>query len=57
MLTGIVEIVLSMLVSSFKFEPSGTLVEWRLGLTMNPFEVGAEGEANHPSMPLSVSVA
>ncbi|KAF8597975.1 cytochrome P450 [Ceratobasidium sp. AG-I] len=51
-----IKTVLSVLIRSFKFAPSATPVEWRLGLTMNPFQMGVEFGNNHPAMPLIVSV-
>lgn len=49
------KVMLVMLVRSFRFAPAGTAVEWRLGQTMCPFELGVKLEELHPRLPLNVT--
>ncbi|KAF8600974.1 cytochrome P450 [Ceratobasidium sp. AG-I] len=50
------KVLLSMLVRSFRFTPTNTAVEWRLGLTMTPFEAGTKLEDLQPRLPLRVTM-
>ncbi|KAF8594566.1 cytochrome P450 [Ceratobasidium sp. AG-I] len=46
------KIVLSMLLKSFKFTPASVPVQWCLGSTMVPYEVGVAEENKRPGLPL-----
>lgn len=50
------EIVLSMLVKSFRFAPADVPVQWCLGPTMAPYESEAAQESKRPGLSLNVSV-
>ncbi|KAF8597976.1 cytochrome P450 [Ceratobasidium sp. AG-I] len=51
-----IKTVLSVLLKTFKFAPSGTPIEWCFGFAMSPFEVKADNKYDDPSMPLHVSL-
>lgn len=50
------EVLFSILVKTFEFSSADIQIEWHLGTTMAPFEVGTGEGAKHPSMPLNVRI-
>ena len=53
------EIILAMLVKSFKFEPGSTQPVWLMSATMVPYEEGTKDlfeDGKHPTMSLKVSI-
>ncbi|KAF8600957.1 cytochrome P450, partial [Ceratobasidium sp. AG-I] len=48
--------ILSMLVRSFRFTPASTAIEWRLGRTMIPYQVGTKAKDLQPRLPLRVTL-
>ncbi|KAF8600975.1 cytochrome P450 [Ceratobasidium sp. AG-I] len=50
------KVILLMLVRFFRFTPADTAVEWRLGQTMAPFEIGTKLGDLQPRLPLRVTM-
>lgn len=55
MLLHDVEFMLVILVRSFKFAPANIAVDWCIGQTICPFELGVKLEELHPRLPLNLA--
>ena len=48
------EIIISVLLSTFRFERTNDIIDWRLGISLSPYVRGKEAEG--PQVPVKISM-